>query len=214
MSKSQIGGVKIKGVIFDYAGVVGTSPMKTVYNEIAKLAGMDYADVRERFHRFYDEVLKGQIPLPEFWQKYAELLNVDPIVLERTWIDMYTDHSKKNEEVIDIIMRLKKKGYKLALLSNAIKVFSEERKEWSHQMFDVTIISCDVNMRKPEKQIYDLTVQKLRLNPKECILIDDRMSNVEGAKAAGLEGILFKDATQLENDLKKLDVELEVHAND
>ena len=46
-------------------------------------------------------------------------------------------------------------------------------------------------MRKPDKEIYDLTSQKLAVENHQCLMIDDLVANVHGAENAGMEGLLF-----------------------
>lgn len=56
--------------------------------------------------------------------------------------------------------------------------------------------------RKPAIESYRCAVDHLELPPSDLMLIDDRQPNVEGARTAGLQAILFKDAAQLETELK------------
>jgi len=199
----------IKAVIFDYGGVIGKNVMRYVYSETAKLSGQSYEEARSKFHKLQDGVLRGQMPLENFWNRYAEMLNVNPGLLKRTWMETYANKSKIDKKVVGIVKLLKRQGYKLGLLSNAMKSFSDHRKEWSRGLFDVTIISHEVGMRKPESGIYGLAVKQLQVKASECIFVDDRLENIEGAEAAGLKGIVFTNAAQLKKDLKSAGVRIE-----
>lgn len=55
--------------------------------------------------------------------------------------------------------------------------------------FDAVVESCVVEMRKPDKEIFDLILSKLELQPNEAIFVDDLESNVTGAETHGLKGI-------------------------
>ena len=53
------------------------------------------------------------------------------------------------------------------------------------------VISCEEHFIKPEKEIYLRLREKYGLKPSECLFTDDRMVNVLGAKAIGMEAVLF-----------------------
>ena len=53
--------------------------------------------------------------------------------------------------------------------------------------------------------------EKFALKPEECVFADDRMDNIEAARAYGMRGIVFRDARQYEADLRRiLDIESRV----
>ena len=54
----------------------------------------------------------------------------------------------------------------------------------------------EVGMRKPEKEIYDLTSQKLGVENSQCLMIDDLIANVQGAENAGMKGLLFTTSNE------------------
>ena len=59
--------------------------------------------------------------------------------------------------------------------------------------FDAIIISYEVGYKKPDPEIYQLTLQQLNVAPGEAMFIDDLEDNVKGAQAVGMKGIWFKD---------------------
>ena len=63
-------------------------------------------------------------------------------------------------------------------------------------------------MLKPDKKIYEYTLSKYNLNPANCIFIDDRLSNVEGAIKCGINGIQFISPKKLITELKNIGVEI------
>lgn len=199
----------IKAVIFDYGGVIGNNVMPAIYTETSKAANTDYETARAEFHRLSDLSLKGEISSIDFWKSYAKGLKMDAKLLEKTWEDTYVKHSKNDERVISIIKSLKQKGYRLALLSNAIDFFAPHRKEKVIGLFDIVIFSCDVKMRKPDREIYDFLLKKLELEPAECVFIDDLKRNTDGAEAVGIKSIVFKTVEQMIDGLKLVGVELE-----
>ena len=97
-----------------------------------------------------------------------------------------------NNEIIDLINEMREKGYNTYVLSNApldIDEFLEEND--LKKYFDGIILSAFDKMLKPNKEIYDLLLDRFKLNADECYFIDDKKINIEGAKAQGIDGFVF-----------------------
>lgn len=103
---------------------------------------------------------------------------------------------------------LKKRGYHLYIISNFSHYMLEknEKEMVFRKYMDGEVFSCDVHELKPEAEIYETLLQKYILNPEECVMIDDRPENCDGARAAGMQAILFKDFKQAAEELKDLGV--------
>lgn len=104
----------------------------------------------------------------------------------------------------DFILRLKKAGYKVYLLSNATPRFFDVYQNYPALcMLDGYFISALYKMLKPQREIYEAFCKKFSLKPEECFFIDDMPVNIEGAKAYGMKGFIFdtKDVIGLEKEL-------------
>lgn len=89
---------------------------------------------------------------------------------------------------------LKEKGYKLFVLSNASDLFYSYFPRLAPlDYFDGIIVSSDYLLLKPDIRIYELILEKFKLYPKECLFIDDRSENIQGAQKAGINGVVFRD---------------------
>ncbi len=110
---------------------------------------------------------------------------------------------KPLEGAKDFVFAMKEKGFGIYVLSNASKLFYEYFPVFLPiDFFDGVMISAEVHMVKPDIRIYETFMKKYGLKPEECLFIDDRRTNVEGAKAAGMKGVIF------ENDFERLYMEL------
>lgn len=86
----------------------------------------------------------------------------------------------------------KDNGYRLYVLSNASDEFYQYFPEFlPFDYFDGIVISSDLHMIKPDAGIYRHLLQTYDLIPEECLFIDDRAENVEGAKKEGMAGVVF-----------------------
>lgn len=105
------------------------------------------------------------------------------------------------------------KKYDFVLLSNDVSEWSSYIIEY-HQLtkyFKYKIVSGDVKCRKPEKRIYELTLEKIKKSPSECLFIDNSVKNLEVASQLGIQTILFNRddesyADTIVNSFSELDI--------
>ena len=67
-------------------------------------------------------------------------------------------------------------------------------------------MSGEIGLIKPDRAIYDHHVAAFGLDPAATLFIDDSQKNVDGAKAAGWQAVLFTDAETLEADLERFGI--------
>jgi len=108
-------------------------------------------------------------------------------------------------EMIEIAKKLKK-NYKLALLSNQIEDWLEEKikKHQLDKIFDVIVASYKEKIPKPDIEIFKITVERLGIQPEACVYIDDLEKNISPAKELGMKPILFKNIEQMKKELQEL----------
>ncbi len=70
-------------------------------------------------------------------------------------------------------------------------------------LFDRVVASHEIQARKPEATFYAAIAEAIDLPPSECLFVDDRDVNVEGARAAGFDAIVFDGVPGLEVALRK-----------
>ena len=113
-------------------------------------------------------------------------------------------------ETIDLLYRLKAQGHPLYCLSN-MHVASIEHLEREQRFFEVftgRVISCRLNLCKPEAAIYRHALETYGLRAADTVFIDDVEINIEAAAKVGLRTIQFRDAAQCERELRALGVSL------
>jgi putative hydrolase of the HAD superfamily len=113
-------------------------------------------------------------------------------------------------ETIQLLYRLKARGYPLYCLSN-MHIASIEHLEREQKFFEVftgQVISCRLKLCKPEPAIYEQALRLNNLKAKESVFIDDVDVNVAAAAEVGLHTIQFQHAAQCERELRALGVSL------
>ena len=102
----------------------------------------------------------------------------------------------------EFVSSMKEEGFNIYVLSNASDTFYEYFPKFLPlDFFDGVMISADVHLIKPDIRIYKAFLEKYGRKPEECLFIDDRINNVEGAEAAGMRGIIFNNDFQRLSDL-------------
>ena len=99
----------------------------------------------------------------------------------------YGDEVIGEPPLIKVLRVARGHGLRTGLLSNADGHWSPPR-PWQ-PLFDAVVVSGEVGLGKPDREIYLLTAKKLGLAPQECVFVDDLAVNVRGAVAAGMVGV-------------------------
>jgi epoxide hydrolase-like predicted phosphatase len=109
-----------------------------------------------------------------------------------------------NEEMIALMHELKAGGLKMAMLTNNVR-------EWEplwrsmlpvDEIFEEIVDSAFVGCRKPEARIYELTLERIGMPAGACLFIDDLQPNIEGAEAAGMKAVHFRDNEQAIGEIR------------
>lgn len=85
------------------------------------------------------------------------------------------------------LAKLKKEGYKLAVCSNSIRKTIEVMLDKADilQYFDFYLSNEDIKNPKPSPDIYNLAIQKLNFDPKECLILEDNQNGIKAALGSG-----------------------------
>lgn len=102
------------------------------------------------------------------------------------------------EEMRELLKYLKSTyGVKLYLLSNISKYFSSHKDEIEIlKELDGYVFSGEIGITKPSNAIFQHLLEKFNLKAEECIFVDDRIDNIEGAIRNGLNGYVFDGNAQ------------------
>jgi putative hydrolase of the HAD superfamily len=204
----------LRAVIFDY-GMVLTGPRDPeAHAALLRITGLPPARFESLYwadRHAYDE---GKLTGITFWQKLVHDagLNLAPgTVEELSNLDalMWTT---ENPVTLAWQQQLKQRGLLTAILSNMgddVLASVERKFDWIHR-FDVLVWSCQLGVVKPDPAIYRHMLNELAVQPEETLFIDDRLPNIEAARALGMQAIEFSTIERLRADLiaLRLDAQL------
>jgi putative hydrolase of the HAD superfamily len=193
----------ITALVVDYGGVLTTSLDSSTRDWIAR-DGLDPELVRtamrtiiaDSYHKgdgMIHGLETGRIPAAEFEKQLAHELaqaGVPEVEAEGLLGRMFSG-MREETGMTGALLRARAAGLKTALLSNSWG--NEYPRERWHELFDETVISGEVGMRKPEPEIYLLVAERLGVTPQECVFVDDIATNIRGAAAVGMVGVHHTD---------------------
>ena len=115
------------------------------------------------------------------------------------------------EDTLSTLKELKSRGYKTAIVSNT--TWGSPAYLWREHLgllglsayFEVVVFCRDVGWRKPAKQIFQYTLQKLQVPPQRCVFVgDDVRWDIVGPSAVGIDPILIDRKSSMQNAKEKL----------
>jgi glucose-1-phosphatase len=188
---------KIKIIIFDLGNVLIDIDLNRTIEAFKKLGVEKFEDLYtlQKQTRIFSDYETGKISTAEFRNLLRPYLkiNVSDEDIDNAWMAMLT---YLPEERVRLLKKLKTR-YKLYLLSNTnemhVAYFEKEAdkvfgKNIFARLFEKTYYSNEVQMRKPDVEIFQHVIKDAGINPSETLFIDDAEKNVEGARKAGLIG--------------------------
>ena len=187
----------IKNIIFDNGGVIVKYSNETYldyfnFPEEKKKELMKVFSTKE-----YVELSKGNMTHPEF-NDFA--VNMFPQYREDV-LKMLDSNNYKHlipvyPQMIKYIKDLRKRGYKLYLLTNILEDTIEymiKEVEGFEDLFDGIVYSSRVGMTKRDDAIFTYILEKYNINPHETLFLDDTLSNLKRSEKFGIKTYQFLD---------------------
>jgi putative hydrolase of the HAD superfamily len=195
----------LRAVVFDYGIVLTGPPDPEARAALLRITGLPVARFESLYwagRPAYDE---GKLTGFDFWQRLVRdaCLTLPPDKVEELnqWdARMWTT---ENPAMLAWQLALKRRGLLTAILSNMgdnVLASLEREFDWIHR-FDALVWSCQLHMAKPAPAIYFRTLQELGVRPGEALFLDDKVVNVEAARALGIQAIQFSTFERLRVDL-------------
>ena len=199
----------IKTIFFDIGGVLIDIHPERTYQYLSDSADVEVSMVKESFPwDAHDQYERGIMNNEDWFITYKESLP-QPCCLKRSdfW-NAWKLLLGEEKNTVNILEALNKQ-YSIWLLSNTNPKHIQDEIEKRYlfpSLVNGAVYSFDVGVRKPEKEIYEIAMQRANANPQECLFIDDLLENIQAAKQIGIEGIHFISSVQLKQELVHLGI--------
>lgn len=195
----------IKALLWDFSGVLLVPKKNLGYEYIARMLGLS----TQALIRYFDGEMNSQVDLgkitsEDFYRTLFKEQDLDQ-TMSSQFYDLYVRAFELNAPILSMIRSLRK-NFKIGLLSNysdRLRPLLEEHFRIA-DLFDDIVISCEVQLLKPDARIYHTALTRLDVQPAESIFVDDRIENVMGAEQVGLHAVHYQTCRQVISELIQL----------
>ena len=196
----------MRGLIVDFGGVLTTNVFDS-FKAFCRAEGLPEDTVKQIFRDREGEGLallrkleKGELTSEEFAQKFAPLLGVSPDgLVERLFGGVGPD-----EPMLEAVRRARAAGVKTGLISNSWGEGLAYDPAMLEELFDAVVISGDVGLHKPQREIFLLGAERIGVAPEDCVFVDDLRENCDGAEDVGMTAVLHRGADKTLPRLEEL----------
>jgi putative hydrolase of the HAD superfamily len=203
----------IRAVISDFGGVL-TTPIVGSFRAFAERSGIALESLgqalatvmqRDGTHPLY-ELECGRMSEATFLQTLQEALREETgrEVVIADFTDLLWAGLAPNTPMIELMAQLRAEGYRMALLTNNVREWEARWRAMApiDDIFELVVDSAFVGMRKPDPEIYELTVDRLGVPAAQCLFIDDFEHNCEAARAIGMSTVVYRNLEQAVSEIR------------
>jgi putative hydrolase of the HAD superfamily len=194
----------VRAVVFDIGGVLEITPRLGMGAKWEETLGLQPGELSSRAPSVWKGGSLGTVSEAEVRQSIGEIFGLAGPVVDAFMGDLWKEYlGTLNAELADYFRCLRPR-YQTAMLSNSFVGARSREQELYHfnEMADFIIYSHEVGMAKPERRIYELTCDRLDVQPEEMVFLDDSELCVDGARDLGIQAILFSDNGQAIADIE------------
>ena len=184
-------------LVFDYGGVISlhtqaVPAMAARVGVAAEVFEPHYWPARVAYDRGCPDI--------DYWRLVCEPVGVEvdeQLSADLTRMDI-EGWLPTDDNTVKLLGQLAGMDARLALLSNAPSSFARvaEREPWAEH-FTHLVFSGDLRMAKPDAEIYTALLDTIGAEPADCLFVDDRQVNIDGARAVGMAAHLWTSADDL-----------------
>jgi epoxide hydrolase-like predicted phosphatase len=145
----------------------------------------------------------GRASTADVWRHVAASFGLNDEQMQELERDFWSG-DRLDAELAQFMRGLRRR-YKTGILSNA---WPDARQALTQKYglgdaVDVMILSAEVGCAKPDARIYRIALERLGVQSKEAVFVDDMLENIEAARALGMHGVQFKNTLQTITELKR-----------
>ena len=205
---------RITTVISDFGGVL-TTPLIQSFAAVQDQTGVPFEELAKAMAAIQEEEGRhplfeleiGRISEADFLRKLGDRL--EPVLGHRPALhrfrEIYFDALHPNDPMIELMREAKGSGYRMGLLTNNVREWEPLWREMLpvDEIFEVVVDSGFVGCRKPDREIYDLTLERMGgPAPEECLFIDDTDVNCDAARELGMSAVHYRDNDQATGEIR------------
>lgn len=198
----------IKTLLFDFGRVISAQKPRSLFQRYEDELGLERDTINAIMFDspHWLEALVGNIDMSTYWQRIGPALHLKSYQRVVEFQQRYYQDEKINGGVVQLLGRLAG-NFQLAVVSNHPPGLMGWLVDWNiDRFFDLVICSGDEGVAKPDRAIFQLTLERLGAEAPETVFIDDTKEHVAAAQTLGMHGIHFTTVEKLRNELEILGV--------
>ncbi len=198
--------MEIKNIVFDVGKVLVYFEPDWIMNKLGYSEDVKAVLRKAMFEDpLWNEVDRGVMSFEELVCAFAKNAPEYEKEIRETYGNV-GDSIEMLPHAMEWVSSLKQRGYHLYIISNYGEYTLEQTKAKMGflEYMDGAIFSYQYQIIKPDARIYEQLLKNYDLKAEECVFIDDKAENVEGAKAVGYQGIVFKDYEEVKVQLEEM----------
>lgn len=199
----------IRGLGFDYTGVVAWLPEGDFFEQVARLAGTGSATVRAAYYAYNREFQTGHLSQEQLWRRVAADLHIEDR-FQQLWNTARARLPRLDRAVLEFVDQLRAAGYRTGLLSNLAPRtpwYDQLHREGVDRHFDTVCLSGDTGLAKPDPAAFQDLARKMRVAPAELLYIDDRPQAFMGVEKLGIRTITYESLDRLRQTLHSMGID-------
>ena len=194
----------IRAIVFDIGGVLEITPDTGMTEKWEQRLRLKQGELDERMAGVWQAGSLGRCTEEDVLRSLKEHLGMDQAQVDAFWQDLWEEYlGTLNVELAAYFSRLRS-DYQTAIISNSFVGARAREQERYHfdEMTGLIIYSHEVGVAKPDRRIFELTCERLSIQPAEMIFLDDVEGHVMAARALGIHAILFQNTAQAIADIQ------------
>lgn len=194
-------------LLFDVGNVLLFFDHHLACHQLGELLGMDEQKLWDLLFEsgFELKYERGEMTSDEFYEAFCEMIDARPAFADVAYASSAI--FRVNPPVHAIAAQLEAMGYRLGLLSNTSEMhwnyFSDGRYNIIPRIFDIAVLSFEVDALKPDRAIYEKAAEMGGVKTEEIFFVDDIAGHVAGARDAGVDAVQYTTPSALVADLRK-----------
>ena len=188
----------IRAVVFDIGGVLEITPETGWVEKWEAALHLKPGELDERLMEVWKDGSIGTISEEEVEKRIQTNLELDQAQVEALMSDLWEEYLGELNAPLAAYFSSLRPRYQTALLSNSFVGARRREQDRYHfaEMADLIVYSHEEGIAKPDRRIYELTCERLGVQPAEMIFLDDHERPVAAAGKLGINAILFQDTAQ------------------
>jgi epoxide hydrolase-like predicted phosphatase len=194
----------IKAVVFDIGGVLEITPNTGMTEKWETRLHLKPGQMNEWMKDVWRDGALGRCTEEQVLQSLREIVGMNQAQVDAFWDDLWEQYLGTLNVPLATYFSGLRPRYQTAILSNSF-VGARSREQESYHFADMTdliIYSHEVGMAKPDRRIFELTCERLGLQPEEIIFLDDVEQHIVAARAIGIQAIQFRETAQAIADIQ------------